>query len=684
MVNRIRNQYNNDRLMWLGAFAPGLRSLGPPIQEKEKLSSGNPQPRQGPLSFTMQAQAVSNMDTDQKVKFFINGSQVPPPELGDWNTYPVIVDNDLLTVWVYAPTEELPAQAKLTLTFLPDITGPSASFPGTMAVNFYGYVNGLEVVSNTPVGNPVAEGATPGSYGVILSLDTEKLLARDEQELGQMVFSVTASDGEVTQVSYRIQVVMCEKIERYQAVQHDGTAGGPFLWDWKDMRDTYDNSVVSNIIATSGQYPILYSYQDKTGLVLPVPATSTDSTVTGPAISMTYNFPLIGSIPDMPTDTFKGKDNYAAALNLPLGSLTETLLATGSYTSPYSAPGTIFTIPSYNIDVTSQGPIRFDSSFTEFLVQDLPNPTTDPEAIYQEILVQSIVRVSTYTTVFNASASYIWPPIPARYLVTPEERFNGPAIIGPNNGTWGADLPHRGTARAIIYAPTYKLSQYVDPEITEANPQPGKAVYLMLTATVQMSDEEYAALRAAGVQSLEDFEQFIQDNPSVGEIQTLTEFSLDLNTSQMQNILGTGQDLDDAEAEALFKRLASDLVPTEDFLNIPGNKLDYKITPPSPSNMDKLKMAGKVVSGVNSLVTLGKIAANIGVLQSPLGILMLINTGINIYNGAQAAGGLIDNKNPQYIPTVNETFFNAFKELVSPTPARPRGPVILPAPRRIP
>lgn len=706
MATKQRNQYNNDRLMWLGAFAPGLRKRvrTPPFQAPEQLAKPSGYPGQnGDITVTMKAVPQTLM-ADQRMKWFVNGKKVVLPESPTWADLPEIQDGDRLTVWVYEEEELLPAIPDVALSIYPSLGGAPAAFPATISAVSYGYVNGLYLVSNTPVGNPVAAGATPLTFGVVFEYKTTKLLPYEGAELAQVVFSAEPATGKTTEFAFLFEVVMCKITARHQAVQHNGVAGGNFLVDGYRTNQIYsavDPGVLQALIGRS-TYKNFVDVSSVSTLLPTLQSQTYSSAGLSPAGSYTlsYTAPLMDPTLVLPTGTYPGIRSYFTALNGKLSGMPLQIL-TGAYGGPIPSgitpPGSLLTIPAYSgVGAKLITPFNFDPTYRPFglppftYVRDLPIPDGyDPaDTVYSEVVYycESKQFLTSSVTDPIGSFNYVWPP---RYMAT---LFNGTTqtyqgASNPGHGWDGGDpnVPNGVLGVSTILAPTYVLSQYVDSENPELSSETGRAVYIQLTTTVELSDAQYAALREAGVASLSDFEQFVADNPDVGEIQTETNFDLDLNTPQMQDLLGTNQ-LDEDKAQALFDLLSNGMTGTEDFLAAAGNAIDTKVYPPSPSAMDQLKMAGKVVSGVNSLLTLGKILANTAVLSTPLGILMAINTGINIYNATQAASGLANNQMPQYIPTVNETFFNAFRNLVSPTPPRTGSgfPVNFPQPKKIP
>lgn len=685
MANRIRNTYNNDRLMWLGSFSPALRTPKSLPPEKKLSTPSQYPPKQGPITQTVRFLANSLME-DGKTKVFLNGSRVLDPLPMDLESLPIVEDNDLITIYIYAEATTLPKPAHFVLAFAPIYSGDDVNFPAIVSCDTYGYVNGLTATPGI-VGSPVSNGAPLGSVVIQLEYITEKSISLFEEELAQLVVRITSAGGKDTELGIRLQVVMCEKLERYQAVQHNGTAGGQFLWDFYQIDQIYTPSTATIFSPfdnnTVGQVPYLYHVSDVDGIVKPTPASLTQSTVSGSPSSFTVTFSQHSNVPNAPTGTYQGRANYAAGLNLVLGSLSGPLtLAQVDYTSGISPPGSLFGPPPYSITVTTEQGIQFESTWKESIVQQLPNPTSDPEATYEEVIVQSTPVIAAYPKfVVNNIGDYRYPPVPLDYFIPGPQVFGStPAVIPLIAGVYPSDQPWSIYSRAILYASTYRLNQYVDPETPEANPQPGRVAYIMLTSSVTLSDEDYQALIAAGVDTLDSLASYIEDNPGLGEARINAEFDLDLNTPQMESLLGTGEnlaDLSDAELQQLYNSLA--FRPSEEYRTIAGNILETKLTPPSPSFMDKLRMVIKVGTGVNSLVTLGKILGNIGVLTTPLGILMLINTGINIYNGVQAADGLLTNQQPKYIPTVGDVFFNAFKT----TPTSPQAGTIRPVPPRL-
>lgn len=696
-----RNTYNNDRLMWLGAFAPGLRTPRP-VSSSEKLSTVPNYPaRKGDVEVVLRVSLQSLM-TDPRTKFFVNDVKVTLPESPTWADLPQVVDGDRVTVWVYEEEELLPAVPNFDLSLFPSLSGQPSAFPVNISGTSYGYVNGLYPDAEGSVGNPVAEGTTPLTFGSFFQYKTTKLMSYDNTEMAQVVFTADPALGQTTEIAFWIEVVMCKITARHQAVQHDGTAGGNFLVDGYTTKQIYNGAVTSdtldllvakstyrNFVTVSGNQTLFPTQESQT-------YSSAGLSPPGSYV-LSYTAPLMDPTLQLPTDTYPGKRTYFAALNLKLANEPLQIL-TGEYGGPIpdaiAPPGGLLAIPSYTGAgcILSQ-PLRFSPDYLPggvgpyIYIQNLPIPEGyDPaDTLYSEVVYYSEPKPSLTSSVVNpiGSLNYSWPPT---YLPSPYDAVTD-TYVGESNAGHGWDggdtnVPTRVLGVSTILAPTYVLSQYVDAENPELARQTGRAVYIQLTTTVELSDAQYAALREAGVQSIGDFEAFIADNPDIGEIATTTEFDIDLNTPQMQDVLGTNQE-DQEKADALFALLNDGFTPSEDFLAAAGNSVQSKLYPPSPSNMDKLKMAGKVVSGVNSLITLGKIIANIGVLQTPLGILMLINTGINIYNATQAAQGLANNQNPQYIPTINESIYNSlFRDPNPPRSNLPR--TVPPFPRRIP
>lgn len=690
MANKQRNTYNNDRLMWLGAFAPGLRTL-PPKTALLQLAKPTSYPsKTGDLSIAMRIVPSSEMVEDQKCKVFINGRRVLLTPPGSYTDFPAIQENDLLSVWVYATSDDLPTPAKILSQMVPAITGVSGAFPATLSSEIYGYVNGLSVTSSVILGSPVAFGATPGTYGIAQYIDTAKKLAYNQAELAQVVFRTVSNTGKTSEFAFRLQVIMCERVERYQAVQRNGTAGGQFLFSKQQIDTQY-----SDYLAQLGyvwMYKAATQLAPNTGLPLYASLNQSSSGSTYQLNVTLPNYPLVSNL-TLPTAAYKGKRAYSNALNDTLGTGFSRTLVTVQYISPNAPPGSLLGVPSYNTTVKAEGDIEFTKDFITIPLFSLPIPPgyLPEETLYTQAVVISKLQYSSYLQVLNnVTSAYQYPFYPALFESYTRNSNLTPA---PQNSVFNStpalgDFPATvilSYAQNLLGVPTRILSQYVDTDNPELPTEPGRVVYIQLTSNLELSDSDYAALEAAGIQTLSQFESYVSANPTIGELNTEAGFDLDFNTSQMQSILDIpGSDED--QLLDLYKRLEAGFTPDIDFLANQSNSLVTKVTPNSatPDAMEKLRMAGKMVSGVNSLITLGKILSNIGVLSTPIGVFMLINTGINIYNASQATSGLINNRIPKYIPTVNDTFTNAFKELVSPTPSLPQRGTVLPLPRSIP